>query len=513
MKAGKQSSARFFFLLLFVFTSFFGFGAEWAQYRGSSRDGISYDRLNKQWAGSVTNALWRVPVTNSLTSITVSGGRLFTQTLRTGQERCLALNITNGVELWSRVVDAGSYPDGGVGTDDGPRSTPVVDGDSVYVLSSYLKLHRLNLINGVPVWSKDLRTIYGGTVIDWQNAASPVVENGLIYVNANCGPSTLMALRTSDGSAAWRSQNEAMTHSTPTLATIHGVRQVIFATQSGLVSLNPTNGVLLWKFNYPFNYSTSLSVSPVVHEGMVFVCGAHSYGMGSVVRRIDLTNNIWTTTQLWATNNPACHWMTPIVREGFLFGHFGIQSFDSPTAQLKCIEMRTGVVKWTASNFGRCATILMDDHLVSLTEKGILVLSKPDTNAYTELARFTAIPNYHGTTNKCWNAPAVSDGRIYVRSTAFVAAFDFSVPGFKIDSPQIIGPGQLSLTARTMDGTPVDSNRLSNLEVRATTNLGENPAQWSRLTNSFDLTNGVVRVNLNNLQPPSRWFFMLSESE
>src|SRR5438552_11178063 len=151
-----------------------------------------------------------------------------------------------------------------------------------------------------------------------------------------------MALRTSDGSPAWRSQNEPMTHSTPVLATIQGVRQVIFATQTGLVSLDPSSGGLLWKSRYPFTYGTSVGASPVVYQDMVFACGARAYSMGSVVVQATFTDNTWNTRQLWSTNNPSAHWMTPICYQGFLYGQFGLLQFDSPTAQLQCVDMRSG---------------------------------------------------------------------------------------------------------------------------------------------------------------------------
>src|SRR5260370_11136668 len=147
-----------------------------------------------------------------------------------------------------------------------------------------------------------------------------------------------MALSTNDGTVVWRSQDDALTPSTPVLATIHGVRQLIFATQSGLASLDPLTGGLLWRFAYPFNFAIALGSSPVVWQDMVFAGGAHAYGMGSFVVQTALTNNTWTTTQLWSTNYPATHWMTPLARQGYLFGHFGIQQFDSPNAQLMCID-------------------------------------------------------------------------------------------------------------------------------------------------------------------------------
>src|SRR5882672_30249 len=304
---------------------------DWTQYRGPNHDGTSSDRINKQWSGSITNPVWLVPVTNGPCSLIVSGGRVFTQIRRTiddlDKEVCVGLSATDGSELWATTVDDAIY-DGGVGFDDGPRSTPSIDGGSVYVLSSYLNLCRLNATNGAIIWQQDLKTVYGGTVIGWQNAASPLIENGLIYLNANCIESTLLALHTSDGSLAWRSQDEAMTHSTPVLATIDAVRQVIFATQTGLVSLNPQSGNLLWKFNYPFSYSTSLGASPVVHSNMVVISGAHAYNMGTLVAQVTLTNNAWTATRLWYTNNPASHWMTPVAHQGYLYGLFGIQFYD-----------------------------------------------------------------------------------------------------------------------------------------------------------------------------------------
>jgi len=490
-------------------------GADWPQYRGANHDGISADRINQQWSGSVTNPVWMVTFTNGLSSFTVSGGRAFTQVGRTidgaAREVCLALSVINGAELWATDVDEAYYPNGGVGTDDGPRTTPSVEGGSVFVLSSYLKLYRLNATNGAVIWQKDLTNLFGGTVIAWQNAASPLLDNDLIFVNANCGTSTLMALRTVDGSLVWRSQNEAMTHSTPVVATIQGVRQVIFATQSGLVSLDPLSGNLLWRFHYPFFYNTTLGVSPVVYQDMVFVCGAHVYNMGSVVMRASLTNGTWTTKQLWWTNNPASHWMTPVCHQGFLYGQFGIQTYDSVRAQLKCIDMQSGAEKWSTNGFGRGATILVDEHLLTITENGQLVLIQPNTNAYTEVARFLAIPNYDDFTNKCWNTPAVCDGRVYVRSTACGACFDFSVPDLKLDPPQPLAAGELRLTVRTANGAPVDSNRLAGMEVRATTDIVQALTQWTQLTNRLVLTGGVVRIDSVNSGTQPRKFFIVSE--
>jgi len=494
--------------------------ADWPQYRGPNHDGVSTDRITKQWSGSVTNPIWLLPVTNSYSSFAISGGRAFTQIRRNigdvDRDVCVALDANTGAELWATTMEDSSYPDGGAGYDDGPRSTPTVDNGSVYVLTSYLQLYKLDATDGSVIWQLDLRAIYGGDVISWQNAASPLVENGLLYVNANCGVSSLMALRTSDGGQAWASQNEGMTHSTPVLATIQGVRQVIFATQSGLVSLNSLTGAFLWRRNYPFGYNTSLAASPVVYSNMVYICGAQVYNMGSMVVRATLTNGTWTATQLWSStgfsSQISSHWNTPVAYQGCLFGQFGTGGFDNQNAPFKCVDMTTGAIKWSMPGmFGRGGTLLVNNLLLINTEVGDLVLAEPNTNSYTELARFQAIPNYDDSFNKVWNAPAVADGRVYIRSSSFGALYDLSIPALKMDPPQKAPANTFQLTVRTATGAALDTNRMSTFELRASTNPALAASSWTKLTNTFFLTNGMARVtNVDGSNFPRR-FFLVSE--
>src|SRR5262245_4144609 len=167
------------FASLLSLTALGALASDWPQYRGPNHNGTSSDRINKQWTGSVTNRLWLVSLTNGLSSFAIKGECAFTQVRRElpagEKEVCIALSITNGMELWATPVEDNTQYDGGVGdTDDGPRTTPTVDGDSVYVLSSYLNLYRLNATNGAVIWHKDLHAIYGSQFIGWQNAASPL---------------------------------------------------------------------------------------------------------------------------------------------------------------------------------------------------------------------------------------------------------------------------------------------------------------------------------------------------
>src|SRR5262249_36912279 len=150
------------------------------------------------------------------------------------------------------------------------------------------------------------------------------------------------------------------------------------------------------------------------------------------------------------------------------------------TPPLNCIEMSTGNLKWATNNFGLGGLILVDGKLLVLTEDGQLVLAQTNPNAYTELARYRAFDfntNAHG---KCWISPAFSDGRIYARSTRGGIALDVSPPSpLKLLSPQIVNNTQLQLTISTANGSPLDSNRVSKIEMRATNNLLTAVTTWT----------------------------------
>jgi len=477
-------------------------GADWPQYRGSNHDGISTERINTNWVGTVTNPVWKVTVGSAFSSFVFSQSRAFTQVYRNSSEMCVALNPTNGAEIWATTVDPDATSK--YGGYNGARSTPSVVGDSVYILTSTLKLLRLNFTNGAVVWSNDLATAYSTDVIAWANSASPLVDQGLIYVNLNTGDQALAAFWATNGALAWRVEPENMTHSTPVAATIHGVRQVIFATQNGLVSLHGATGQKLWDYAYPNGYNgTSLAVSPVVWSNIVFI--SQAYTPNSTAARIDFDGSNWSANYLW--DQPVdMIWMTPVIYDGAIYGATG--NNNSSSTPLVCLDLMTGAQKWSYSGFGRGGVLLIDRYLVALSEAGMLRLIRPNTNAYTEIASFRALNS-----GSCWNTFAVADGRLYVRSSTQAAAFNFAKPDLRMAAPQWLAANQVRLTVTAADGSALTTNRLASMEVRAGTNLAQAVSLWPKLTNALTLTNGAGRMDHVDMTAKPRQFFRILETQ
>jgi outer membrane protein assembly factor BamB len=517
---------------LFLLCQFGASATDWPQYRGPTTDGISPDPISTNWPANGPTVVWtNMALTNGFSTFAVVQGRAFTIISRDNGggllEYCVAVDAATGAELWATPIadelwDPSSLGDGGEGAfpydmGDGPRTTPSVASDRVIAFSEQLHLVCMNATNGSVLWSNDLVSAYGASTISWDNCASPCLDNDLIFVNLHTATDnqTLVAFRTADGSLAWSSQNENVTHATPVVVTLQGVRQVIFATRTGLVSLDRTTGAFLWKFTYPFfPIDTSMGASPVVYSNMVYCTAA--YGRGAAAARITLTNSAWTVTQLWFNSdfNHRSIWMSPVCYQGYIYTLAGENS-TFLTAPLNCIELSSGNLKWSTNNFGMGGLILVNNKLLVLTENGQFVLVQPNPNAYTELARYQAFHFSASAHGKCWISPSFSNGRIYARSTSGGLCLDVSVPALprlKLLSPQLLSSTQLRLVVGTADGSPITSNRLPNIQVRATNTLGSSPANWPALTNPLVLTtNGQARLT-NTISPgQSRKYFITAE--
>ncbi|MEW6304419.1 MAG: PQQ-binding-like beta-propeller repeat protein [Verrucomicrobiota bacterium] len=402
--------------------------ADWPQYRGPNLDGTTSETLIlKKWPASM-KPVWKRTSPNGFSSITVSGGRAFMLETRNvqgaEQEIVVAVDANSGKEIWAYPLGVGAYNHNGGnagvrGNDggDGPRSTPSVDGNRVYVMSANLLLFCLDAASGKRIWYVDLIRQYQGKNITWKNAASPLVDGNMVFVAGGGPGQALLGIDKTSGKVLWAGQDDAMTHSTPVAATIHGTRQVIFFTQKGLVSVQPKDGKVLWRYGFPFKVSTA--ITPVVAGDIVY-CSA-GYGVGAGACKVTQSGNSWSATEVLRAEGDkplANHWSTPVLKDGHLYGMFQFKEYGS--GPIKCVELPSGRVKWEKPGFGPGNVILVDGHLVALSDDGQLVLIEATPAGYKEVAR-TKMLN-----GKCWTTPTISNGRIYARSTKEAVCIDVS---------------------------------------------------------------------------------------
>lgn len=222
------------------------YAADWPQSRGPNRDGISHETgLLKSWPEGGPKVLWRVPIGVGFSGISISGGRLYTMSAEGDDEFVICLSVENGKEIW-RFRSNDKFAEG---NGDGPRSTPTVDDEKVFVLSAKGKLYALGSKNGEKLWEHDLVKEFESNIPNWGFATSPLVFGELLLVEAGgeAGKS-IVAFDKKSGRVVWTSHTDAAAYSSPIPITFGGKKQIIFLTSKTLLSLSPTDGKIHWKY-------------------------------------------------------------------------------------------------------------------------------------------------------------------------------------------------------------------------------------------------------------------------
>jgi outer membrane protein assembly factor BamB len=389
---------------------------DWTQYRGPSFNGATTETINaSKLKGKAT---WKLDTPNGFSSFAVADGIAATLISRSDEdglvrEACLALDAKTGKTLWSEDLSRADYghTGGNAGAKgnnggDGPRSTPTISDGKLYVYDADLNLYAFDAKTGKSLWKKRIEKDFGGRQIKWKNATSPIIEQDLVIVAGGGAGQTFLAFNKSSGDLAWKSGDDMLTHATPTVADIHGVRQVIFFMQSGLVGVDVSNGNILWQQTHPFKVSTA--ASPIV-DGEYIYCSA-GYGVGGGLYKVSKSGSKFSSKNVWFRKDVVNHWSTPVLHKGHLYGMFGFKKYGN--GPLKCIELATGETKWSKDGFGPGnVTLTGDAQLLALGDDGSLVVAEASPSAYKEVARSKAI------SGKCWSTPTLAQGHIFARST------------------------------------------------------------------------------------------------
>jgi len=383
--------------------------AEWSAFRGPNHDGITDEKV--VWPqGSQPKQLWKVKIGEGFGTVAVGNGHVYLTAGADGQEALLCLDAKTGNHLWHQVMGKTIQDKQG---GNGPRTTPAVDGQIVYAYGTYFNLIACDVATGKIVWSHDVAKEFGdqnstGGIKAWGNAGSPVVDGDYVFVYGGTGGKTFIAFDKKTGKVAWATGNEKVTHSSPTVATIHGVRQIVFFTQAGLVSLDTATGKELWRYSFPFSVSTAST--PVIAGDIAYATAGYKVGAGAA--RITKTGDSWTATEIWRNKDPeelVNHWTSCVYKDGHLYGIFGFKQHGK--APLKCIELATGNVKWSQPGFGPGGTIMAGEDLVVQGDAGQIAIVKAMPQGYKEIAGGKFFDQ-----GKCWNAAVVSGGQLYARS-------------------------------------------------------------------------------------------------
>jgi len=381
---------------------------DWPGFRGPDRDGrLKGVRIVTDWQHHPPRELWRHRVGPGWGSFAAVGNRLFTQEQRGQDEAVVCYDATSGAEYWV-YLDAARFSELVAGP--GPRATPTFDDGKIYALGASGRLNCLDAATGRVHWSRDIVADSGAKVPQWGFAASPLVASGIVTVFAG-GPEgkSVLGYHTASGDLAWAKGEGQLSYSSPQLAQLNGVQQILIATDAGLTAFEPARGDILWRHEWQTESLARIVQPALIGDADVLV----GTGMRIGTRRlhVDRAGGGWKQEELWTSLAIKPYFNDLVIHDGHLYG------FTSDF--LTCVELTKGKKRWAERGYGNGQVLLLADQgvLLVLSEEGEVALVKATPEGREELGRFQAL---HA---KTWNHPVVAHGRLFVRNGEEAACY------------------------------------------------------------------------------------------
>jgi outer membrane protein assembly factor BamB len=380
---------------------------DWPQFRGRHRDGVSPETgLLHAWPAEGPRELWRRPIGEGYSSVAAAGGRLYTMYAAADGDRqvevAAAFDAATGDELWRTVVGPKIETEFG----NGPRSTPAVDGDLLFVLGSHGDFAALATADGAKKWSLSLPATFQAQRPFWGYATSALVDGGLVIVESGGHQARCYAaLDKSTGDTRWTAVSAPAGYNSLLPATIDGHRQLVYVAGPTIGAFDLA-GRELW--TYPTTNTETHAMPLFVPPDQVFVSGVG--GEGATLLKVHPDGGAASVEPAWSNPSMRNHFSASLYYEGTVYG------FDNAT--LKAISAATGEVAWSRRGLGRGSLIAADGHLIVLSDRCKLLLAEATPDAWRERGAVQALDD------KCWTPPALAGGRLYLRNHTEMVCYD-----------------------------------------------------------------------------------------
>ncbi|MEK6238303.1 MAG: PQQ-like beta-propeller repeat protein [Planctomycetales bacterium] len=389
-------------------------GQDWPQLLGPNRNGISAETgLLKKWPADGPKEAWRVPGGVGMSAVSISQGRAVTMIQAGGKQSVIALDAKTGKQLWKTDV-ADEYRNS---MGNGPRATPTIAGDAIYVFTGQGILAALKSGDGTLLWKQDVLAELGGKPAAYGMASSPLVVGDLVVTTAGTNSGCVVALARATGKVVWKTGSGAAGYSSPTLRTVGGTEQIVAFTGTAALGISPKSGDELWSYPYKTAYDCNIAV-PLEFKGRVFISSGENHG--SSMLSLQPSGDRFTVKETWTSHGSSSvlrnEWQTSMLLDGKLYGLDNSGS-AGPITHLTCVDAADGKRLWQQGRFGKGNLIAADGKLFIVTIKGDLVVVRANPEKFEELGRAKIL----GFTRQ---APSLANGLLYLRDDKEIVCLD-----------------------------------------------------------------------------------------
>ncbi len=411
-------------LVIVGFTAACGVAADWPTFRGTGRTAVAPDtNLLEAWPQSGPPLVWETAgAGRGYASPAIAGERIFTlgdglSTAEDTDEYLTCFDRKTGKQLWK--TKTGQPWTDGQATWQSSRSTPTIDGDTVYVLSPFGVLVACNVADGRERFRIDLKQEFGGKKADsWGYSESVTIDGDMLVCTPGGEQATMVALDKRTGKKIWACASpgdRGAGHASIVTADVGGRKVYVQTTGSGPLGVDAKTGKLLWA--YPIDKTTAVIPTPIVRGDLVFFSAGYKRG-GALLKQVPAADGSVKVEEVYGLNTDLANKHGGIVLVGdHLYG-------DSDDKGIPfCAELLTGKVIWKerGSGKGSAAVTAADGRIYVRYSDGTLALLKADPAGYQELSAFK-IPG--SDERPSWAHVVILDGLLYLREGDRILCYD-----------------------------------------------------------------------------------------
>jgi outer membrane protein assembly factor BamB len=414
-----MNKATYVFSLILAVGAITTQAADWPQWRGPNRDGISKETgLLKDWPANGPTLLWhQKEIGSGHSTPSIVGERIYLVSNKGVEDEFVhALEVKDGTQAWSTRI-------GKVGANEGPqypgsRSTPTVDGDLLYALGSDGDLACLETKTGKLRWQKNLRTEFGGKPGNWAFSESVLIDGDVLVCTPGGTDATMLAVNKKSGDVIWKSafkEGDLAGYASPIVVEVGGFKQYVQFVQKALVGVDAKTGKPLWRYEKTAQGSAANIPTPVADKEYIYSASGRT---GGGLVKLKVNEGAVEAEQVYFSPK------LPLSIGGSV--KVGDFHYGTGRQSMMCVEFATGNLKWEDPAIGPASILYADGRLYLHGENGEVALIEATPEAYRVKGRFLPSdqPKRANQMDKSWTYPVVANGRLYIRDMNSLWCYD-----------------------------------------------------------------------------------------
>lgn len=386
--------------------------SSWPGWGGEGQDFVVRDvtGLAAEWPEAGPKQIWSRDLGEGYSAIVTDGDRLYTMCRRDGNEFVVALDPKTGETAWETGYEL-KVKDGHVSQfGEGPRGTPLVDGDRIYAIGVRGTMTCVDKNSGSIVWKQELWDELDGTFLNHGYSSSPFAYKDTVIALVGGEGHGIVAFNKADGSIKWQKQDFGNSYSTPKLINIDGKDQLICFMGGEIIGLDPASGELKWSVAHENQWRQNCTL-PIWTEDNVLVFT--SLGEGTKAVRLSLDGDETKVEELWSTRKMRLHHSNAVQVGDYVYGFSG-----DNVKFFMAVNVKTGELAWRERGFTTSNLIHADGKFIALDEDGNLMLITATPESAKIVSKVPLLEKV------AWTAPTLVGKTLYVRDQNKIVALD-----------------------------------------------------------------------------------------